>query len=349
MMKKIFGIMAAALLLCVAACTEKEDGPDVKPEQRYENPRYLAAADGKVYVSCYSPTSVLRIDTATSKVEAVCRLGHYNPEGMVIEGGRLFVVSSWIADEVGNPVYDDKVYVVDLATFAVETTVTVGLNPQRILSLGDGRLIVNYNGDYNDVAAGSAIIDANSLTVTQTGIEMTSMCVADGMVYGYNAPYGSGVMEFFSYDPSNGQQQPILGGATISGNPYSISMIDGDIYVTTATYNANGDVYRFAGTGSQLWRSEAGVYASKVVPVGDGTAYVLNEGSWGGNNASLSRVELATGNITNGVFAAANSRGLGDVAQDIIVYGTKAYIAVSFSNTVEVVSVSDNKAKQIKL
>ena len=60
-------------------------------------------------------------------------------------------------------------------------------------------------------------------------------------------------------------------------------------------------------------------------------------------------MELSTGNITNGVFAAANSRGLGDVAQDIIVYGTKAYIAVSFSNTVEVVSVSDNKAKQIKL
>lgn len=67
-------------------------------------------------------------------------------------------------------------------------------------------------------------------------------------------------------------------------------------------------------------------------------AYILNEGSWGGNNASLSLLRTADGHIQNGYFAARNGCGLGDVAQDIILYGSKIYVAVTESKTLWVLN-----------
>ena len=132
--------------------------------------------------------------------------------------------------------------------------------------------------------------------------------------------------------------------------PYSINCIGDRIYVTTQDiYGGAGDVVCFGADGTQLWRSEAGMLPSKVVSLGDGTAYVLNEGNWSNNEASLSRVDLSTGTITNNIFSTANGRDLGDVAQDLVLYGTKAYVTVSFSNTVEIVDKSDNISRQIQL
>lgn len=65
--------------------------------------------------------------------------------------------------------------------------------------------------------------------------------------------------------------------------------------------------------------------------------YVLNEGSWNNNNASVSAIDPTDGSSYYYQFAAANGRNLGDIGQDILRYGGKIYIAVSGSNTIEVV------------
>lgn len=65
--------------------------------------------------------------------------------------------------------------------------------------------------------------------------------------------------------------------------------------------------------------------------------YVLNEGSYGNNNASVSSIDPTDGSSYYFQFAAANGRNLGDTGQDAIRYGGKIYIAVSGSNTIEVV------------
>ena len=340
------------LLASFTACSDKEspapDGNAATEEIHADTPRYIAAKGGKIYVSCYNPPSVVRIDTASRKADAVCCLGNYQPEGLAIAGGKLFVASSWIADENGNSLFDNKVYVVDLASFSVAATLEVGLNPQKIRALGDNLLVVNYNGNYSDIAAGSAIIDATTLTVAQTGRAMTSMCTSADSVYAYYAPWGATSTDFFAMSASTLESHPILGNCHVN-NTYSIAAIDGDIYLTTGIYNANGDIYRLAPDGTTLWSRETGIFTSKVEPAGDGTAYVLNEGSWGSSNASLDRVNLASGEIQHDVFATANGRGLGDVAQDVVVYGSKAYVTVSFSNTIEAVNLHDNKSSQIIL
>lgn len=65
--------------------------------------------------------------------------------------------------------------------------------------------------------------------------------------------------------------------------------------------------------------------------------YVLNEGSWNNNNASVSAIDPTDGSSYYYQFVAANGRNLGDTGQDILRYGGKIYIAVSGSNTIEVV------------
>ena len=83
----------------------------------------------------------------------------------------------------------------------------------------------------------------------------------------------------------------------------------------------------------------------------DGTyAYVLNEGAWGGNDAGISRLNIKDGTIEVDWFAKANGRGLGDLAQDLIYYGSRLYASVNGSNTIEVIDpVTGKSLKQIDM
>jgi len=74
--------------------------------------------------------------------------------------------------------------------------------------------------------------------------------------------------------------------------------------------------------------------------------YVLNEGSYQNNNASLSYYDLKTSTATVDVFTAKNNRGLGDTGQDILKYGSKIYIAVSNSSLIEVLDAATGVSKK---
>ncbi len=74
--------------------------------------------------------------------------------------------------------------------------------------------------------------------------------------------------------------------------------------------------------------------------------YILNEGTWGTNDASLDRLVFASGKLEKDVFANENSRNLGDVANDMLIYGNKMYIIMNQSNTIEVTDPSTAKSIQ---
>ncbi|MBR2195461.1 MAG: hypothetical protein IJ911_07595 [Salinivirgaceae bacterium] len=61
--------------------------------------------------------------------------------------------------------------------------------------------------------------------------------------------------------------------------------------------------------------------------------YILNEGSWGGNNSTLD-VYYPNGesDYQSKIFAAANGKGLGDTGEDLIAYGDRLYVSVWGSN-----------------
>jgi YVTN family beta-propeller protein len=73
--------------------------------------------------------------------------------------------------------------------------------------------------------------------------------------------------------------------------------------------------------------------------------YILNSGNWEANNASLSYYDYVKGTLSAEMYKKANGKGLGDGAEQLLVYGTKMYITVSGSNRLVVL---DKDAKEIK-
>jgi hypothetical protein len=86
-----------------------------------------------------------------------------------------------------------------------------------------------------------------------------------------------------------------------------------------------------------------------ATPVTDGL-YVLNQGIFNDNNSTLSFYDYTSKQVTPDIFTTANGRGLGDTGNDIEIYGSKMYIVVNVSSTIEVVDAKTAKSiKQIKM
>ncbi|WP_022822089.1 YncE family protein [Hymenobacter norwichensis] len=70
------------------------------------------------------------------------------------------------------------------------------------------------------------------------------------------------------------------------------------------------------------------------------TVFVVNEGNFLQSNAEISSFSKATNKVSNlSLFSAANSRPLGDVAQNMSVRDSTGYIVVNNSNKLEVVNL----------
>lgn len=79
--------------------------------------------------------------------------------------------------------------------------------------------------------------------------------------------------------------------------------------------------------------------------------YLLNEGNMNMNKASLDYFDFGTGLYSRNVYGQANPevvKGLGDVGNDMAIYGSKLYVVVNVSNKVEVLDLKTRKKiKQI--
>jgi YVTN family beta-propeller protein len=65
-------------------------------------------------------------------------------------------------------------------------------------------------------------------------------------------------------------------------------------------------------------------------------AFLVNEGTFGNNNGTVSFYDFETDSVYNDIFYQVNNRLLGDVLQSLAIYDGKAYIVVNNSNKVEV-------------
>lgn len=96
------------------------------------------------------------------------------------------------------------------------------------------------------------------------------------------------------------------------------------------------------------------VSADKAVaePRNDGNIegfYLLNEGNMGMNRASIDIFNYRTGNYTTDIYSERNPtviKELGDVGNDIKIYGNKVYAVINVSNKIEV--IDKWSAKRIK-
>lgn len=77
--------------------------------------------------------------------------------------------------------------------------------------------------------------------------------------------------------------------------------------------------------------------------------FVLNEGTWQQNNASLSYLDFETKLVTKDYFTATTGRQLGDVGNDLLLVNHTLFVLVNGSNTLEKVNTKTGESKQLKL
>lgn len=73
---------------------------------------------------------------------------------------------------------------------------------------------------------------------------------------------------------------------------------------------------------------------------------VLCEGIWNHDNSTLAFYDLKSKTTDLDYFTTVNKRGLGDTANDMIKYGSKIYIVVNESGTIEVIDAATGKSLQ---
>lgn len=91
-------------------------------------------------------------------------------------------------------------------------------------------------------------------------------------------------------------------------------------------------------------KKESPVAPIQELPTSTKGVYIVNEGGFTKSNSSLSFYIPDSNKVYSDVFFAANNRSLGDVANDMVIYGNKGYIVVNHSNKIEIISLDNNKS-----
>ncbi len=162
------------------------------------NCRYIAFEGPYAYVSSYAgpvaidPNArlgyVAKIDTATLQVVAECTVG-YQPEEMVITGGKLYVANS---GGYRVPNYDRTVSVIDLATFTEVKKIDVAINLHRMRLDSQGMIWVSSRGDYKGNGSSTHVIDPGSDAVIESyPIANSNMAVCGDSIYFYSTEWNA--------------------------------------------------------------------------------------------------------------------------------------------------------------
>lgn len=255
------------------------------------NCRYIVFHDGKAYISSYAgpvqidpnarPGKVVEVDTTSLKITREVVVG-YQPEEMVITGGKLYVANS---GGYRYPNYDTTVSVVDLRTFAVDHTIDVAINLHRMALDRYGRIYVSSRGDYYDVKADVYVVDTKIDRVTRRlDIPASEMCLVGDSLYMTAVEWSyvtqSNTVSYTLYDV--GRQEVVTRNFITDGTdrqikiPYGVAVDPEtrDVYVCDAKdYVTPGTLYCFSSAGKLRWKVTTGDipahFAFTTVPLED--------------------------------------------------------------------------------
>ena len=235
--------------------------------------RYMTFKDNSLYASFYGGI-VAKLSADDLTVEAKLNTGGSNLEGIAEVNGTLYVADSYQStydSTTGQSdiVYGDKLYMIDLKSFTVKGTVTVSLNPNKLIA-EDGKLFLISWGNYADKGYSFQMIDpSDNNKVTELAVA-TDMGAGNGKVYLINSVTDwstwTSTNTWFSYDIKGNHvdNSSFMKNAPSELTTDHISMItvddaSGDIYIGTTIYTlGNGQVYRFEKDGSFKINFECG-------------------------------------------------------------------------------------------
>lgn len=280
----------------------RPDGVAVGATEDVPNNRKLASDGRYVYVTSYGHEVgidgdfrtfekgyVAKIDATTLNVVDACEVG-YEPEGIALYDGHLFIANSGGYAFEENHEYETTVSVVDAATMTPVRTVDTGqINLYGNLSQSGKYLCINSPGDYYDVMAATIIFDCEAALAGKADDECfvkldyaaTYNCTTtDGNFYAIGSRYSYYTGEYeFNYiiiDPalvleSQGGEGiyedfpgTVLDDLKEISMPYGIYVnpYTGYIYATDAgSFAASGTLYQWTPEGELL-----GTYRTYINP-----------------------------------------------------------------------------------
>jgi len=256
------------IVVNVSSTIEVMDAFSFKPLQQInmqangqpKQPRSLAFANGKVYVTCFDGF-VDVIDTSSLSVTQRIPVGA-NPEGLAVANNKLFVANS---GGLNFPNVDSTVSVIDLSVNAEITRITVGNNPGGVFAAPTGEVYVIARGNYGSIPSRMKRIDAGTNQLVEsysfdvsgmTGFGSTEMLV-------YN---GSGISSFNyqSHAINNANFVNLSGVQTLYNVSFNANK--NAIYVMDAMQYTNlGFVRKFSTSGSAIESYPVGLNPSKIL------------------------------------------------------------------------------------
>lgn len=232
--------------------------------------RYAAANDDYLYVTSYGGY-VSKFNAETLEYIGSVQVGN-NPEQIIVEDGKIYCVNSGWG-------YDNRLSIIDEATFTLDENVEIMTNPQRIISVMGTIVIQGYGGAYGSYTYPVDIYNPTTKTCTTIGTG-TNIAALYSQVLVMNAevdystypdPY-TGTISVYSYDTSTGtvNTNPLdlpAEATTACGYGLSVDESTGSIYLLTTNYTwGNGTVYHFSADGSYIGKfSSGGQNPNKVV------------------------------------------------------------------------------------
>jgi DNA-binding beta-propeller fold protein YncE len=279
------GIYGSKLWI-VVNCSNKVEVCEARSTRRLgqvniDNCRYLAFDGGFAYVSSYAgPVQVAencplgrvyKVDTLTlQKVDSV--VVGYQPGEMAIVDGKLYVASS---GGYRVPLYDNRIMVIDLATFQVIKEIEVDVNLHRLLADSHGQLWVSTRGNYFDVSPALYCLKDDKV-VARLEIPISSMTIfGDSLYYigttfsyvdgGYKKDFGIVDVALQRCSVAVTFEAPEIKNITL---PYGIIVNphDRDFYILDAkNYVSSGELLHFDADGHFLWRVSTGDIPSRGV------------------------------------------------------------------------------------
>lgn len=236
------------LVLDAASGRILEDIPMGQVGGQDREPRAVACAAGKVFVSLYSG-EVARIDTTSYAVDYTPYGGAFKQsEGIVAVGeSKLCVANSGFG--AGN-----TVTVIDIPSFAVSYDITVPMNPNELAITKDGYVYLAtwsvYDASYNEIAKPALYkLDLTAKTYTTIpGVEVQKIVIDGNTLYGVSSDFNTYSSSLVKVDlTTNAVTKMIDNRAQASFNGVNVNSLNGYVYVSDGS-----SVLRFDEKGTEL-------------------------------------------------------------------------------------------------
>lgn len=251
---------------------------------------------------------VAKIDTHDFQVDAAVEVG-WEPEGIAIYDGRLFVANSGGYGPMEGHDYGQTISVIDAETMEVVRTVDTGqINLCGDMTLSDMYICVSSPGDYYEVGPATIIMDCAKALSEAADEECLvrldcnaaiSTATREGKILAIGSTYsyleGGYTTDYLTIDPELVMRTEGAEGceSTLPGNmvadisnkismPYGlyVNPYTGYIYATDAgTYTANGKLFRWTPEGTFIGSNNVYINPSRMVALDPNSSVEIVEES----------------------------------------------------------------------